>query len=113
MIAFHLLGHKPGHPGDIDLSDMGTLVQSVSDEWGHVCILLERRASNELFIGVVSSIKKGQLHLDEVDLQGAFDKLARFYELSQITRLQFGGSYETTVCRVGRERRNGISKPPR
>jgi len=109
MIGYRLLDLTPGSPGDIALANWPELLQTVSDHWGHISFYLEARSTAECFIGVIESIDGDQLLLNYVNPQGEFEKQIDTYDVTKITRVDFGGQYEAVVCQIARERLNPMS----
>lgn len=53
------------------------------------------------WIGLVLSFERGQVSLLEMTPDAGWEKKPEIYRLSQITRVIFGGHYETALHLVG------------
>lgn len=85
-------------PG-IDLTDFACLIESANGLFPLITIYRERMDDSSLYIGRISGVTEKTVTLEEISPSANFDKTSR-YGLKDITRVDFGGAYESALWLV-------------
>jgi len=85
----------------VNLADLRLLLGSAGRAFPLVTIFRERIDPEICHIGRVSDVTKTRLSLLEIDPDACWDDEPTEYSLREITRVDFGGSYEDALHMVG------------
>lgn len=98
--ALALKGIVPEPGPAVDLSDLARAVATISERYPLLAFARERTAADELSIGQVVQVLRTGFRVRHIDLSAVLEEDAEFEPFAGITRLQFGGEYETTLALV-------------
>jgi hypothetical protein len=96
--ALSLRGDRPARPG-VDATGLANLLSSAQRQFGLVSIFIERHAPDVCYIGRVLEVNSTDLTLEPIDPEARWQE-PEVYELHDITRVDFGGSYEQALALV-------------
>ena len=96
--ALSLRGDRPADPG-VDATGLCQLLRSAQQQFGLVSIFIERLAPDVCYIGRVLEVTPTELTLEPIDIEARWEE-PEAYELRDITRVDFGGSYEQALALV-------------
>lgn len=98
--ALEMKGESPKTPAGLDLTSLRTLLSTVHHEFPLVVIHRERLAPGECEVGrlKMTSEEAFAIHCIDPSAQWADDR--EHYRYSDVTRVSFGGEYETTLALV-------------
>ena len=97
VAALRLRCPEPPQRPAIDLASIESIIASGAPLFPLTTIHCERDYPDECYIGAVAGIRRGQLSLLEVNPSALWDTEPTNYQLSRITRVEFGGLYEDAL----------------
>jgi len=85
----------------VSIAKIEELLLSAGREFPLVTIHREHVDSGACWIGRILSVERGRVSLLGITPAAVWDKMPESYRLSEITRVTFGGDYETALHLVG------------
>jgi len=102
--ALRLKGQSPLVPEGIDASSLRTLMESVERKYGVLVLSRERSAPGEIEVGAVRMSSEHSYVLHWLDTEASWSPDDRAFKYADVTYIEFGGEYETTLLQVARDR---------
>ena len=102
--AIRLKAQSPAVPKGIDASSMRDLTESIGREYGVLIINRERVAPNEAEVGTIRMSSSQTYVLRWLNTEASWSPDERTFRYKDITYVEFGGEYETTLLQVARDR---------
>jgi len=99
--ALRKRGHRVRRPPRVDISSLETILLTAARLFPLVTIHCERLDPDVCHIGRVVQVERGRLFLLEIGPSADWDTEVTEYSLRDITRVDFGGSYEEALSLVG------------
>jgi hypothetical protein len=99
--ALEIRKKKVKHPALVDLTDIGTILFSVDQNFPLMTIHREAHDSDTVYVGSVESICDKTVLLNEMNPDAKWEGTKRIL-LDEITRIDFGGGYETALALVAK-----------
>lgn len=94
---------KPKRPAGISLDTLPTLLESVSNRYPLMVIHMERKYPNDCYIGPLISLAEKTFTIDDLDC-GCNWSGPRRIKLEDVTRIGFGGGYESALAATAPKR---------
>ena len=85
----------------LNMETTGSILESIGSRFPLVTISREEVAPDVCHIGKVIATNRTQVALLEIGPDAKWDRTATAYSLREITRINFGGSYEEALFLVG------------
>ena len=102
--AIRLKTQTPAVPRGVDASSIQNLMESVEREYGVMVINRERIAPNDVEVGTVRMSTGQSYVLRWLGTDASWSPDDRTFKYADVTHVEFGGEYETTLLQVARER---------
>lgn len=84
-------------PPGVSLDDPAALLKSAGSEFGLISVHAERQVPDACWIGAVTRLRTRSVRLREVDTGARWHADDTTFRFKDITRVDFGGRYETTL----------------
>lgn len=95
-----------------ELSSLSTLLESAAKRFPLLTIHLESDEAQVCYIGKLQTVSADQMTLLEVTPDGKWEARPRHYDLSHVTRVDFGSAYEEALSLVaGRSKSRSHARP--
>ena len=104
LTALQIRGQKPSPVEGLSVESIAALLETVAGPFPLATIYNERRDSEECIIGQVVAVRDGEMALLGIDPAAEWDEDPDVYKLKDITRVEFGGSYEEALWLVAEKR---------
>lgn len=98
--ALRLKEIRPQPLPPIDITDIPAAVGSISKSFPLLVLSRERVDPEVVWIGRVTDMRKTGFHAQLIDPCAELEDVQEFYRFDSITRIEFGGGYETTLALV-------------
>ena len=95
--ALDLMDSFPVYPDGLDVSSLEALVRTFARIFPLVTVHVEQRNPNVCFIGRIVELNNNDLILRLINENARFKKKLKKFELSKITRFEWGGLYEKAL----------------
>ncbi len=102
--ALRAKSELPSKPKGLDLSSMPALMATVQQSFGVLVISRELVCDDEVEIGAVRMASTTSYALRWLDAEGHWTNDDRAFRYADVSMLQFGGEYESTLLAVANER---------
>lgn len=99
--ALQIRGEQIPEMPDVNIASIEELLLSAGREFPLVTVHREKVAPDVCWIGRILSVGQGRVSLREINPDANWEENPEIYRLSQITRVSFGGDYETALHLVG------------
>ncbi len=109
--ALRKLGQFPAQPGELDLTNINSVVQSANAISSLLVVHREFRWKDECHIGRIAAVTPKTITIESIDPDATCGGRYRIRS-ADITKLGFNGHYETALWAVASQAtRNRITKP--
>lgn len=98
--ALRLKGERRRKPPRISLENTACVLESIGDSWPLIAIHREVIRPGKCFVGRVVELGQRSFVFETIDLHAKFDGELETLKYSDITRIDFGGGYETALALV-------------
>jgi hypothetical protein len=102
--ALRLKNQSPTSPAFIELETMRSLMQSAQAAYGVLVINQQHLTPDEVEVGTIRMASESTFVLRLLDTDAKWDNDSRTFRFEDVTHVEFGGEYETTLLSVARGR---------
>jgi hypothetical protein len=102
--ALRLKNQSPISPASIELDTMRSLMRSAQAEYGVLVIHRQHLNPDEIEVGTIRMTSESTFVLRWLDADAKWNNDDRAFHYEDVTHVEFGGEYETTLCAVSRDR---------
>jgi hypothetical protein len=101
--AFEAHGQWPPQPppAEVDLDSTGSLIRSLAPQFPLLCLFTEQTRPAVCFIGSVTKVTHRAVYMIDITPQAEWESSLTRRELREISRVDMGGGYETTLAEIG------------
>lgn len=98
--ALELKGEEVKYPRGVQTETLTRVIETAAERYGVVVISRERKFPDEVAIGRLRATLKTGIRIDWVTPSAELEEDDTLYRYADITRLEFGGTYEQTLALV-------------